>query len=222
MIDFSKYPLPKRWRHHVAPYLYFAFNKNNPKPETYPDLLNEIDWKKIYKNGRPPDCLDIGSAWSRFLMKYALGNPNENILGIEVRRQTVKYANDVIQKESLGNAHALWYSMANGLDFIEDKSISKIFYFFPDPWFKERHKKRRAFGQEMISECHRILKRDGILYLQSDIEEVHSFHKGELERSGFFKFYEPSDKEWSLPTTDKEEDCLKKEIKYWRLVAGKK
>jgi tRNA (guanine-N7-)-methyltransferase len=221
MIDFKKYPLPKRWRHHVAPYLYFAFNKNNPKPETYPELLNNIDWAEVYKSGKSPDCLDIGSAWSRFLMRYALENKDENILGVEVRRQTVNYAQDVIEKESVSNAHVLWYSMANGLDFIENNSVSKIFYFFPDPWFKERHKKRRAFGTEMIKECHRMLRGDGRLYLQSDIEEVHTFHKEELEKSGIFTFYEPKETEWNLPTTDKEEDCLSKNIQYWRLIAEK-
>jgi tRNA (guanine-N7-)-methyltransferase len=220
-IDFSKYPLPKRWRHHVQPNLYFPFNEKNPNLSEYPPLIDKINWEEIFENSKAPNCLDIGCAWSRFLMNYAVQNPNDNILGIEIRKQTIEYAKDVIKNENISNANVIWYSVVNGLKFISDNSIDKAFYFFPDPWFKERHKKRRAFNMDFLNECQRILKKGATLYLQTDILEVHNYQLELLKEFDKFHLYTPEDSDWNLPRTDKEEECLRKGFDYWRLICRK-
>jgi tRNA (guanine-N7-)-methyltransferase len=220
-IDFSKYPLPKRWRHHVQPNLYFPYNEKNPNLSEYPPLLEELDWRDHFENEQRPDCLDIGCAWSRFLIKYAELNLKENILGIEIRKQTINYAKDVISSEKLKNADVIWYSVVNGLNFIENNSLKKIFYFFPDPWFKERHKKRRAFNIEFLDQCFKKLENGSSLYLQTDIMDIHNYHIELLNDYGKFDFRAPEKEEWNLPTTDKEEECVNKGFEYWRLICTK-
>lgn len=220
MVDFSNYPLPKRYRHHVTPYVYFPFNENIPDKEYYPPLHKELDWKKFFSNGNPPDALDIGCAFGRYTIKYSEENLNENIFGIEVRKGPVEWMQSVIEAEKLPNVNAIWYSVANGIPFISDNSISKIFYFFPDPWFKSKHQKRRAFQMPLVKECYRVLKDDGKLYLQTDIHDVHLYHKELLTESELFDFEEPSS--WDFPTTDKEDHCIRKGFEYWRLVASPK
>jgi len=217
MIDFNKYPLPKRFRHHVNSNVYFPYNENIPEKEAYPPLHKELDWSKYFNNSKHPDVLDIGSAFGRFTLKYSLENPKENIFGIEVRKGPVDWMNSIIQKEELKNVNGTWYSVANGIPFINDSSIKKIFYFFPDPWFKHKHQKRRAFQMPFVEECHRVLKEDASLYLQTDIHDVHQYHQNLLKDSKLFEFYEPED--WNLPTTDKEDHCIRKGFEYWRLVA---
>lgn len=221
MIDFSKYPLPRRWRHHVQANLYFPFNEKIPDPESYPPLIDSVDWSDVFENEKPPNCLDIGSAWSRFLMKFALENPSTNILGLEIRKQTVDYAKNVINSENINNADVFWYSVVNGLDFLKNNSIDKIFYFFPDPWFKGRHKKRRAFDEKFLENCHKKLKSDGEIFLQTDILEVHKYHIDKLDEFGKFEIIEPKKEDWNLPTTDKEDECIRKGFKYWRLICVK-
>lgn len=219
MIDFSKYPLPKRWRHHVAPNMYFPYNENIPNKEGYPPLIETVDWSRHFHNSKAPNSIDIGCAWGKFTLSYADKNPNENVLGIEIRQQTLAYAEYVRNQENIRNVSFLWYSVVNGLDFIETESIDKVFYFFPDPWFKEKHKKRRAFDPFFLKNIYRILKKDAVLYLQTDIEEVHKDQLALLNEFEKFELEEPN--EWSLPRTNKEEECIRNDFKYWRLICRK-
>lgn len=223
-IDYSKYPFDIRIRHHVSPNLYFPFNQQNVKRvENYPPLIDNINWSDYFANAKRPNVLDIGCGMGKFLLDYSLENNDDNILGLELRKTPVNWIESVIKGESLANVSVLWYSVANRIDFIESNSIDKIFYFFPDPWFKEKHKKRRAFKLDFILDCYRVLKPGGVFYLQTDIEDVNYFQINLLKEFNSneekFDLFEPSD--WDLPITDKESHCIRKGFKYWRFCAKK-
>lgn len=221
MIDFSKYPLPRRWRHHVAPNMYFPYNDNIPNKETYPPLIDKINWQEHFHNGKAPNSLDIGSAWGKFTIQYSEEHKDENVLGIEIRQQTIDYAIDVKEKETIGNVSFLWYSIVNGLDFLENESIDKAFYFFPDPWFKEKHKKRRAFDMNFLENIYKVLKKDGVLYLQTDIKEVHEDQIELINKFGKYSIETPGENDWKLPRTNKEEECIRSGYEYWRTICRK-
>ena len=222
-IDYSKYPFDIRIRHHVSPNLYFPYNEEfAEKIDNYPPLINKIDWSKLFFNSKQPDILDIGCGMGKFLLDYSIENKTSNILGIEVRKHPVEWIKQVIEGEKLNNVNVIWYSVVNRLDFIDTESIDKITYFFPDPWFKEKHKKRRAFKMQFIEDCHRILKPNGILYLQTDIEDVNEYQiqlLNEFNKNNQFELYIPT--EWHFPITDKESHCIRKGFKYWRFCARK-
>jgi tRNA (guanine-N7-)-methyltransferase len=220
-IDNNKYPLPKRMRHHTSPNLYFPLEELKEKPEHYPPLYNELDWDDIFLNKRKPDVLDVGCGKGKLLLDFAELNPDVNILGIEVRSQPVKWLNNVIEGERIANAAVIWYSVVNGLPFIESSSVDKIFYLFPDPWFKFKHKKRRAFNEKTIEEFHRVLKIDGILYLASDVPEVNEYHKSLINDTGKFTYEIADDTSWGLPITNKEKFCRKQNIDYLRMKCYK-
>lgn len=222
-IDYSKYPFDIRIRHHVSPNLYFPYSQQKIQDDSsYPPLIESLEWKELFENSSPANVLDIGCGMGKFLLDYSVENPNDNILGIEVRKNPVNWIKSVIEGEKLGNVNVIWYSVVNRIDFIESNTIDKIFYFFPDPWFKEKHKKRRAFKHEFIEDCIRILKKDAVLYLQTDIEDVHHYQSGilkDFEEKNLIQIFEPN--EWSFPVTDKEEHCIRKNFQYWRLCARK-
>ena len=219
-IDPEKYPYPGRIRHHVSPNLYFPLDELKKKPKNYPPVYDELDWNECFENGNPPDALDIGCGKGLFLFEFAIWNPEINILGIEVRKQIVDWNSEVIEGEQLGNCANIWYSVANGLPFIENSSISKVFYLFPDPWVKRRQMKRRAFNESLLEEIHRIMKPYGSLYLASDIKEVHDYHRELLKGHHGFDFEENiSDEQWDMPVTNKEKFCKKKNIPYFRIIA---
>ena len=71
---------------------------------------------------------DIGCGMGKFTIEFALANPEFNVLGLELRKRAVEWINTVIDSEKIPNVRALWYSVVNGLDFIESSSIEKIFY----------------------------------------------------------------------------------------------
>jgi tRNA (guanine-N7-)-methyltransferase len=219
----EKYPIPKRFRHHISPNTYIALSELKKVPEFYPPLYEDIEWSEVYKNGLPPKYLDIGCGFGGFMFKYADLNPDGNILGIEIRQQPYDYMLDVIEKESLGNVHTIRYSVANKLPFIENESIEKIFYFFPDPWYKKKHTKRRAFNLPFLEECYRVLKNGGELLLQTDVPEVHEYQVEMLKDYNKFEVTQLNKEDnWDYPSTNQEVFCIRKERPFDRVVCIKK
>lgn len=220
VFNLVKYPLPRRFRHHISPNSYIALDKLKEIPPSYPPLIEAIDWTKEYANQQQPDTLDIGCGFGAFLIKNSLQKPTLNHLGLEVREVPVDYIQNVIDSEKLGNLIVRRYSVANGLKFIADNSISEIYYFFPDPWYKNKHVKRRAFNLELLTECHRILKKDGgKFYIQTDVEFVNEWHLEIINQFGKFKIEQlQPNQEWELTSTNQEETVLKRGFDIFRLI----
>lgn len=221
MIDWDKHPLPDRFRHHISANNYFPRKVLKHDPFNYPPLYENIDWKERFADGKPPKYLDIGCGFGWFSMDFSL-QVQGNILGIELRQKAADYANSVVESEQLSNCSVLWYSVLNGLDFLENNSVKQIFYFFPDPWFKKKHHKRRAFGIDFLQLCYDALENGGELLLQTDIDEVQEYHLKILEEFGKFDFKIVSlDEPWEYPTTNKEKDCIKNGFEYFRIRVTK-
>lgn len=219
-IDFNKYPYPKRKRHHTNPQLYIPADELKQLPENYPPLIKRLDWKQIFLNGKAPTHLDIGCGKGGFLLDFAELTPEANVLGIEVRKWPVDWINNFIGNEGINNCYALWYSVVNRIDFIESKTIDKVFYFFPDPWTKRKHLKRRAFNKIFLDDIARVLKPWGSLLVQTDVLEVHEHHVKMLkDHSAFIFDLEINDSDWELPKTNKEKFCIKENIPYYRIKA---
>lgn len=222
VIDFKKYPMP-RMRHHVNPTLYLSFKSHHKSPFWYPPLIEQIKWEDYFADGKPPTVLDIGCGRGGLLIEYSLIHPEINILGMELRKQAIEWIHSVLAGEKLPNAAALWYSVVNGLNFISDNSIDTIFYFFPDPWPKLRHHKRRLFSREFLDELFRVMRNDATLFLMTDVEEVDLYQQEIMKEYDKFTFeYCENDEEWDLPKTDQEKFSLRKGIPYKRMIVRKK
>lgn len=221
-INYTKYPLP-RIRHHAKSGLYFPLKLQKGNNFYYHPELNNIDWKQTFSDGNPPELLDIGCGIGKFLVETAMNEPDKNILGFEVRKGAVEWTEGVITGEQLPNARAMWYSAVNGFPFIETGSVEKVFYFFPDPWIKKRHYKRRAFSVELLREIHRILKSEGKLYLMTDVHEVDEFQQEIIDDSGLFNFKYSEDGDWDLSVkTNHEMFCIEKGLPFIRMLCEKK
>jgi tRNA (guanine-N7-)-methyltransferase len=221
-IDYTKYPLP-RSRHHLSANQYLRRSEIHVPLSYYPPLLHECAWEDYFSNRHAPTYLDIGCGLGRFMLETSLQTPELNVLGLEVRKYAVDWIQNVVHSERpngiLHNAQAQWYNVANGLPFIATGSLQKIFYFFPDPWFKRRHFQRRAFTFDFLDECARILSREGTMYLMTDVPQVDEYQRTTLQKHGKFMLEECSnDAAWGLSArTNQEEFCLRKEIPYVRL-----
>ncbi len=221
-IDWSKYRQP-RIRHHTNPQVYLPRQQLHVVPPSYPPLIERVEWSELFRMARSPDVLDIGCGMGRFLIDYALAHPTENILGIEVRRAAVEWLAGVIRAEGIGNAAVLWYSVANGLPFIESGTVQSVTYFFPDPWFKKRHAKRRALTRTLLDEIHRVLFDGGALYVMTDVPMVDQYHRQLLAEHGGFDIEEVlDDTAWFAQRTDQELFCRSRGIPYVRLRCTKR
>lgn len=222
IIDNQKYPYPARLRHHTNPACYIPAKELTELPENYPPTIEKLNPEELFINKKQPNILDVGCGKAGFLLDYSEIHSNDNILGIEVREGIAKWAQNVITCENIRNAAVLWYSVINGLHFLQENSFDKIFYLFPDPWTKRKQIKRRAFIPETLQMYYNLLRAGGKLYLATDVDEVNDYHLKVLNESGKFKInIIEDDNQWNLPVTNKERFCRREMILFSRIIAEK-
>lgn len=123
-------------------------------------------------NQQAPLCLEIGFGMGASFFDTIAKNPDINYIGIEVHRPGVgSFLNQVSEKE-LSNVRVYCHDAVEVLrDCIADHSLDAICIFFPDPWPKKRHHKRRLIQSDFIFLVEKKLKSGGILHLATDWED---------------------------------------------------
>lgn len=219
MVNTHRYPMP-RVRHHVSPQVYLPIGTLSVIPAWYPPIVEAPQWHEWFANGKPANVLDIGCGRGALLLAYAAAHPELNILGLEVRESLVRWINTVVDGERMPNVRALWYTLANGLDWIAPASIQMAMYLFPDPWPKKRHHKRRAFTPQFISMIHSVLAPGGCLYLATDRPDVDEYQRAVLAADPRWTVSDCDDASWPFQQqTDQQMFCDRKGIPYVRYVA---
>ncbi len=140
----------------------------SPDPLAPPPLL---DWQALFGNDRPVE-LEVGFGKGLFLLTTALARPDVNFAGVEIERKYVLFTATRIAKRNLANV-----KLAHGdaRDFLRQRvpaaSLHAVHVYFPDPWWKKRHHKRRVFTEEFARQCARVLRPGGILHVATDVAE---------------------------------------------------
>lgn len=102
--------------------------------------------------------VEIGSGKAGFLLSQAMAQPEANFLGIERPRKYYRYGVDRIGRWALTNVRIVRTDAAEFLArFVGDESVDCFHVYFPDPWPKRRHQKRRFFCQANLDEVVRTL-----------------------------------------------------------------
>ena len=138
------------------------------------DIESRIDFVQIF--GRiGPVHIEIGSGKGTFLVNQARARPGDNFLGIEWASKYYRLAVDRIGRWGLTNVRIIRTDAAIFLaDFISDNSVDIFHIYFPDPWPKKRHHKRRFICQANLEHLIRCLKTEGQLKIATDHEDY--FH----------------------------------------------
>lgn len=150
-------------------------NHVNPLSQKYQTPVSPLEWEKIYAAPNQPLHLDIGCGKGLFLLSMAM-EPTWNFLGLEIREPLVQEANVWRDELGLTNLHYLFCNVNNSLQSLlsslPDGTLQRVTIQFPDPWFKNRHAKRRVVQPELVAELATYLATGGIVFLQSDIEAL--------------------------------------------------
>ena len=102
--------------------------------------------------------LEIGSGKGTFLVQHAAGSPQVNYLGIEYAKAYWRYAADRCRRHGLDNVRLLHAEAAMFLrHYVGDESLRQVHIYFPDPWPKKRHHKRRLIQVDLLERLHRVL-----------------------------------------------------------------
>ena len=147
----------------------------NPLSQKYSSVMATPDWARIYEHPQQPLHLDIGCARGKFLLQIAQIQPHVNFLGVEIREALVMEANEIRDRLELSNLHFLFGNMNTSALVLLDslpRSLTGVSIQFPDPWFKQRHSKRRVVQPELVQALAQFLAPDGQVFLQSDVETV--------------------------------------------------
>jgi tRNA (guanine-N7-)-methyltransferase len=148
----------------------------NPLARKFQQQIVLPAWEEIYTQPRLPWHLDIGCAKGKFLLEMAKLYPDRNFLGIEIRQALVREANEIKNELGLTNLHYLFGNInVSALSLLKSLPPHTLHYItiqFPDPWFKNKHNKRRVVQPQLVNALIDYLNDGGMIFLQSDIEEV--------------------------------------------------
>jgi tRNA (guanine-N7-)-methyltransferase len=131
----------------------------------------EIDFKKIFGNENGV-TLEIGFGMGFATAEIAQANPGKNYLGVEVHRPGIGRLLWEIEKRNLSNIRIVEYDAAGVTQkMIPKDSLDAVHLFFPDPWPKKRHRKRRLIQRPFTETLASCLRHGGYLYMVTDWED---------------------------------------------------
>ena len=130
----------------------------------------EADWSSAFGR-QAPVVLEIGFGMGDSLLDMAIAEPDKNFVGVEVHPPGVGRLINTAGERGVNN---LKVYMADAMDVLEDcvadASLSRIQIYFPDPWHKKKHHKRRIVQPEFVERLRQKLMIGGILHLATDWE----------------------------------------------------
>ncbi|HKN05772.1 MAG TPA: tRNA (guanosine(46)-N7)-methyltransferase TrmB [Buttiauxella sp.] len=118
-----------------------------------------------------PVTLEIGFGMGTSLVTMAQVNPQQNFLGIEVHSPGVGACLATAHEEGVENLRVMCHDAVEVLQkMIPDNSLSMVQLFFPDPWHKARHNKRRIVQVPFAELVKSKLKLGGVFHMATDWE----------------------------------------------------
>jgi tRNA (guanine-N7-)-methyltransferase len=138
---------------------------------TLQQLPRPWDAERLFERAAPLE-IEIGSGKGLFLSQAAAEQRDHNFLGIEVAAKYAQHIAARLAKHGVKNARIIH---GNGLrvfaEFLPAGSVSAVHVYFPDPWWKKRHKKRRVMNNQFVADIQRVLEPGGELHFWTDVKE---------------------------------------------------
>ncbi|MCP9775859.1 tRNA (guanosine(46)-N7)-methyltransferase TrmB [Cyanobium sp. WAJ14-Wanaka] len=162
----------------------------NPLSRIYQQPLALPPPRELFSDPDRPIHLDIGCARGRFLLAMAQAQPERNYLGVEIRRPLVQAAE--LDRVALGLTNLKYLfcnanvSLQTWLQQLGGSQLELVSIQFPDPWFKNRHHKRRVLQPELLLAIAAALDPGRELFIQSDVLAVIEPMVELIEASGCF------------------------------------
>ena len=132
--------------------------------------INVIKPSNVFANENPV-VLEIGFGMGKSLVEMANNAPELNFIGIEVHKPGVGACIALAMEEGVENLRVYEHDAIEILaDCIPDGSITTVQLFFPDPWHKKKHHKRRIVSPEFVETIRQKLKIGGVFHMATDWE----------------------------------------------------
>jgi tRNA (guanine-N7-)-methyltransferase len=137
---------------------------------TLPEPGTVLQPSELFGNAHPVE-LEVGFGKGTFLVEIAPQHPEKNYLGIEIDRGLQLYVANRLAKRQLTNVRVAAGDAGRLVEQLSPHSLSAVHVYFPDPWWKKRHHKRRVLNEPFLRDVHRTLIVGGKLHFWTDVKE---------------------------------------------------
>lgn len=156
------------------------------------DWLGPLSLESVF--GRKPDTLevDLGSGKGRFLLARATAHPDVSYLGIDCLLLRILRVEREARRRRLSNIRLIYVEACYALSYLlPARSVTTYYIFFPDPWPKRRHHRRRLFDPEFLNALDKTLVPGGAVHIATDHQDYFEDIRKMILGDSRFEFVAP-------------------------------
>ena len=143
--------------------------------------------------------LEIGFGGGEHLVAAAAARPDVGFIGCEPFVNGMAKLLARIDAQSLANIRLHQGDAAEVLRFLPPASLGRVFLFYPDPWPKRRHRKRRFVSKETLEELARVMKPGAQLRFATDIDDYAGWALARIRQAADFAWEAETSADWLTP-----------------------
>ncbi|MBN1852298.1 MAG: tRNA (guanosine(46)-N7)-methyltransferase TrmB [Pirellulales bacterium] len=139
--------------------------------KTFDQLPDPWDLEALFGRVAPLE-VEVGCGKGLFMQSATASRPEHVFLGIEVARKYARFCAARLAKNNLengmivhGDALCIFHAL------LPNQSVASVHIYFPDPWWKKRHRKRRVMTGPFVQDVERILTVGGRLHFWTDVRD---------------------------------------------------
>ncbi|XP_021906336.1 tRNA (guanine-N(7)-)-methyltransferase [Carica papaya] len=149
---------------------------------------------ELAEKSKKVEFADVGCGFGGLLISLSTLFPETLMIGMELRDKVTEYVKErilALRVTHPGQYQNVSVVRTNSMKYIpnyfEKGQLSKMFFLFPDPHFKEKNHRRRVISQHLLDEYAYVLRVGGIIYTITDVEELGDWMKARLEGHPMFE-----------------------------------
>jgi tRNA (guanine-N7-)-methyltransferase len=164
------------------------------------DLPSPFDPATVFPRAAPVE-LEVGSGKGLFLSAAAAAAPERNFLGVELAHGYARLVAGKLAAAARSNARIIQGDAGFLVgSLLPDACLAGMHVYFPDPWWKARHRKRRVLSEPFLLQAGRVLAAGAVLHIWTDVEEYFLEALAAARATGLFG--EPRSEEAGEPAHD--------------------